>query len=82
MTQDEAKRLVAKRAAELVHDGQAVGLGTGTTATLFIHELAVRKLKISSAAYPTPSLSIPTSSFSRPAPTTPFAACRSPASKS
>ena len=32
MTQDEAKLLVAKRAAELVRDGQAVGLGTGTTA--------------------------------------------------
>ncbi len=46
MTQDEAKRLVAKRAAELVRDGQAVGLGTGTTATLFIRELAERKLKI------------------------------------
>ena len=46
MTQDEAKLLVAKRAAELVRDGQAVGLGTGTTATLFIRELAKRKLKI------------------------------------
>ena len=42
MTQDEAKRLVAKRAAELVRDGQAVGLGTGTTATLFIRELGAR----------------------------------------
>jgi ribose 5-phosphate isomerase A len=46
MTQDEAKLLVAKRAAELVRDGQRVGLGTGTTATLFIRELAARKLKI------------------------------------
>jgi len=42
MTQDEAKRLVAKRAAELVKDGMAVGLGTGTTATLFIRELGER----------------------------------------
>ncbi len=42
MTQDEAKLQVAKRAAELVRDGQAVGLGTGTTATLFIRELAKR----------------------------------------
>jgi len=42
MTQDEAKRLVAKRAAELVEDGTAVGLGTGTTATLFIRELGRR----------------------------------------
>jgi len=46
MTQDEAKRLVAKRAAELVEDGTVVGLGTGTTATLFIRELGARKLKI------------------------------------
>ncbi len=46
MTQDEAKLLVAKRAAELVRDGQAVGLGTGSTATLFIRELAKRKLNI------------------------------------
>ncbi len=46
MTQDEAKRLVAKRAAELVEDGTVVGLGTGTTATMFIHELAARRLKI------------------------------------
>src|SRR5450631_742551 len=46
MTQDEAKRLVAKRAAEFVEDGMVVGLGTGTTATAFIRELAARKLKI------------------------------------
>ena len=46
MTQDEAKRLVAKRATEFVKDGMVVGLGTGTTATLFIRELAVRGLKI------------------------------------
>jgi ribose 5-phosphate isomerase A len=42
MTQDEAKRLVAKRAVEFVKDGMVVGLGTGTTATLFIRELAAR----------------------------------------
>ena len=42
MTQDEAKRLVAKRAVEFVKDGMAVGLGTGTTSTMFIHELAAR----------------------------------------
>ena len=46
MTQDEAKRLVARRAAEFVEDGMTVGLGTGTTATMFIRELAARKLKI------------------------------------
>ena len=42
MTQDEAKLLVAKRAVEFVADGMTVGLGTGTTATMFIRELAVR----------------------------------------
>lgn len=39
MTQDEAKLLAAKRAVEFVRDGMNVGLGTGTTATLFIREL-------------------------------------------
>ena len=39
MTQDEAKALVARRAAKLVEDGMAVGLGTGSTATLFIRAL-------------------------------------------
>jgi ribose 5-phosphate isomerase A len=42
MTQDEAKRLVARRAVEFVEDGMAVGLGTGTTATLFIRDLGER----------------------------------------
>lgn len=42
MTQDDAKHLVAKRAVEFVEDGMAVGLGTGTTATMFIRELALR----------------------------------------
>lgn len=42
MTQDDAKRLVAKRAVEFVKDGMAVGLGTGTTATLFIRDLGER----------------------------------------
>jgi ribose 5-phosphate isomerase A len=46
MTQDEAKTLVAKRAVEFVRDGMAVGLGTGTTATLFIRELSTRRLDI------------------------------------
>lgn len=39
MTQDESKFLAAKRAVEFVSDGMNVGLGTGTTATLFIREL-------------------------------------------
>jgi ribose 5-phosphate isomerase A len=42
MTQDEAKLLVAKRAVEFVQNGMAVGLGTGTTATMFIRELGAR----------------------------------------
>ena len=42
MTQDEAKALVGKRAVEFVQDGMAVGLGTGTTATLFIKSLGER----------------------------------------
>ena len=42
MTQDEAKALVAERAIQFVDDGMAVGLGTGTTASLFIHELGKR----------------------------------------
>lgn len=42
MTQDEAKALVGKRAAELVEDGMIVGLGTGTTSTMFIHALGAR----------------------------------------
>jgi len=39
MTQDEAKLEAAKRAVELISNGMKVGLGTGTTATLFIREL-------------------------------------------
>jgi ribose 5-phosphate isomerase A len=39
MTQDGAKLLVAKRAAELISSGMKVGLGTGSTAILFIREL-------------------------------------------
>src|ERR1700743_2461385 len=42
MTQDEAKALVGKRAVEFVEDGMAVGLGTGTTSTLFIKALGER----------------------------------------
>ena len=42
MTQDEAKLLAAQRAVHLIEDGMNVGLGTGTTATLFIRELGKR----------------------------------------
>lgn len=39
MTTSNAKLLVATRAVDFVQDGMAVGLGTGTTATLFIEQL-------------------------------------------
>ena len=42
MSQADAKLLAAKRALEFIHDGMAVGLGTGSTATLFIKELGAR----------------------------------------
>jgi ribose 5-phosphate isomerase A len=42
MTQDDAKHEVAKRAVTFVADGMRVGLGTGTTATMFIRELAAK----------------------------------------
>jgi len=42
MTQNEAKALVGKRAAEMVQDGMSVGLGTGSTSTMFIRALGER----------------------------------------
>jgi ribose 5-phosphate isomerase A len=42
MTQDEAKALVGKRAAELVEAGMRVGLGTGSTSVMFIKALGER----------------------------------------
>ena len=42
MTQDQAKRAVAQRAAEFVQEGMAVGLGTGSTSRMFIEELGKR----------------------------------------
>jgi ribose 5-phosphate isomerase A len=42
MTQDEAKALVGKRAAGYVEDGMSIGLGTGTTAVMFIRALGER----------------------------------------
>jgi ribose 5-phosphate isomerase A len=42
MTQDEAKALVGQRAAQMVEEGMAVGLGTGTTSILFIKALGER----------------------------------------
>jgi ribose 5-phosphate isomerase A len=40
------KRLVAQRAAELVVDGMAVGLGTGTTVASLLPALAARSVRI------------------------------------
>jgi len=42
MTQDEAKALVGKRAAEMVEAGMRVGLGTGSTSIAFIKALGER----------------------------------------
>lgn len=42
MTQDEAKRMAARRALEFVEDGMSLGLGSGTTSAIFIQELGAR----------------------------------------
>lgn len=42
MTQDELKRMVARRAVDEIRTGMVVGLGTGTTSRMFVEELAVR----------------------------------------
>jgi ribose 5-phosphate isomerase A len=43
MTQDEAKRMAARRALEFVEDGMLLGLGSGTTSRMFIEELGARE---------------------------------------
>ena len=42
MTQDDAKRMAARRALEFVEDGMLLGLGSGTTSRMFIQELGER----------------------------------------
>jgi ribose 5-phosphate isomerase A len=42
MTQDEAKRMAAQCALEFVEDGMLLGLGSGTTSSIFIQELGQR----------------------------------------
>ena len=42
MTQDEAKRMAARRALEFVEDGMLLGLGSGSTSRMFIEELGER----------------------------------------
>ena len=49
MTQDEMKRAVARAALEYVTEGRIIGVGTGSTARLFIEELAGMKDRIAGA---------------------------------
>jgi ribose 5-phosphate isomerase A len=53
---DELKRQVARAALEEIRDGMIVGLGSGSTSSIFIRELGSAKLKV---------LGIPTSEESR-----------------
>ena len=46
MTQDEMKRAVARAALEYVVEGGVIGVGTGSTARLFIEDLAGMKDRI------------------------------------
>ncbi|MDB5558872.1 MAG: ribose-5-phosphate isomerase [Enterovirga sp.] len=46
MTPDQAKQLAAERACDLVQSGMRLGLGTGSTAALFVAELGRRRLDI------------------------------------
>ena len=46
MNADDQKRACGEAAAELVKSGMTVGLGTGSTAALFVKALAARKLDI------------------------------------
>ncbi len=46
MSIDREKQLAAQAAAELVEDGMAVGLGTGSTVAFLLPALAARKLAI------------------------------------
>jgi ribose 5-phosphate isomerase A len=72
MTQDEAKRMAARRALEFVEEGMSLGLGSGTTSTMFIQELGervksglkVRGIATSAASQKlAESLSIPMTTF-------------------
>ncbi len=49
MTQDELKAAVAREAIRYVVEGAVIGVGTGTTANLFIDELARMKDRITGA---------------------------------
>lgn len=43
MSQDELKRLAARKAMDFVPDGQVIGVGTGSTVAFFIEALAERR---------------------------------------
>lgn len=47
---EREKQLAAEAAARLVEDGMALGLGTGSTATLFLTALAARNLSLTCVA--------------------------------
>ena len=72
MTQDEAKLKAAQRALDFVQDGMSLGLGSGTTSAIFIHQLGervkqglrVRGIATSNASQQlAESLSIPITNF-------------------
>jgi ribose 5-phosphate isomerase A len=46
MSADDQKRAVGVAAAAMIEDGMTVGLGTGSTAALFVEALAARKLSL------------------------------------
>ena len=43
---DELKRQAARAALEEIRDGMIVGLGSGSTSSIFIRELGSAKLKV------------------------------------
>lgn len=47
---EREKRLAAEAAAQLVEDGMALGLGTGSTASYFLDALAARRLDLTCVA--------------------------------
>jgi ribose 5-phosphate isomerase A len=71
---EREKRLAARAAAALVEDGMRVGLGTGTTAALFLEELAGRGLALRCVATSTATealareLAVPLEPFDQPGP--------------
>lgn len=50
MSADDQKRVAGEAAAALIEDGMTVGLGSGSTAALFVEALAARKPRIRGVA--------------------------------